>query len=174
MMIRNKLIKALTTVMVLAIALGIAACDLNTDTVNNTAKPAEATDDMSGNRPLDFKAEDLTWEIQNVFSGDHVKNETVMFIDKGDTKELLYKIDKVISVTSYNGKKTYEEGRDYEVVDGKLRVTEDSKIPCITSKKYYSGDGIDRHNTVVRACLVRDWQSGTLHGSTAGNVANYR
>ena len=111
MVIRNKLIKALTSVMVLAIALGIAACDLNTDTVKNTAKPAEATDDMSGHRKFNFKAEDLTWELQNVFSGDHVKNETVMFIDKGDTKELLYKIDKVISVTSYNGKKKYEEGR---------------------------------------------------------------
>lgn len=96
---------------------------------------------MTGHRPLNYKAEDLAWEIQNVFSGNYVKNETVMFIDKGDTKELLYRIDSVISVKSYNGKKTYVEGQDYEVVDGKLRITEDSKIPCITSKKYYAGDG---------------------------------
>jgi len=144
----NKLIKSIAILVAVALAVGICACSSNTNpnTGTNTDKPeeatpAEATKDMLAYRPLDYKAADLTWEIQNVFSGDYVKNETVMFIDKGDTKELLYKIDKVISVTSYNGKKTYTEGADYEVVDGKLRITEDSKIPCITSEKYYSGDG---------------------------------
>ena len=147
----RKLVKALTIMLVLAMASGIAACSpgRNVDTNSNPAtntdtgepEPTEEAKDMFSYRPLDYKAADLAWEIQNVFSGDHVKNETVMFIDKGDTKELLYKIDKVISVTSYNGKKTYAEGSDYEVVDGKLRITEDSKIPCITSKKYYAGDG---------------------------------
>ena len=124
---------------------------------------------MTGYRPFDFKAEDLAWELQNVFSGDHVKNETVMFIDKGDTKELLYRIDQVISVTSYNGKKTYTEGDDYEVVDGKLRITEDSRIPCITGKKFYSGDG----TLMVNVDGVRKpvyWGEGTVMTNYQVNV----
>ena len=146
----KKTLKAIAILIVLATVLSIAACNsstnTNTDTNTDTptiapAEPTQETHDMTSYRPLNFKAEDLTWEMQNVFSGNYVKNETVMFIDKGDTKELLYRIDSVISVKSYSGKKTYVEGQDYEVVDGKLRITEDSKIPCITSKKYYAGDG---------------------------------
>ena len=171
-------IKILTVLVVIVMACGAVSCSTvspesitsaSPDQIINTVEPAEATDDMSGHRKFNFKAEDLTWELQNVFSGDHVKNETVMFIDKGDTKELLYKIDKVISVTSYNGKKKYEEGRDYEVVDGKLRVTEDSKIPCITSKKYYSGDGTLRIDVdgVSRSVY---WGEGTVMTNYQVNV----
>ncbi len=162
---------------IMVAAVGFVSCVSNTNTGTNTIsengtdeiEPAGATNDMFSYRPLNYKAENLTWEIQNVFSGDHVKNETVMFIDKGDTKELLYKIDKVISVTSYNGKKTYVEGSDYEVVDGKLRITEDSKIPCITSKKYYSGDG----TLVIDVDGVRKsvyWGEGTVMTNYQVNV----
>ena len=88
---------------------------------------------------LDVKAEDLQDIMQNVFAGTTSLKETVMFIDKGDTKELLFPINSIVSVTSYNGKITYLEGRDYVVVDGKLQVTEDTTIPCITSAVYYNG-----------------------------------
>ena len=142
-------IKAFIIILIISTAAGIASCgpftnnDRPSDATEEATgiKPADATADAAEHMSFDFKEDDLAWELRNVFAGDYVKNETVMFIDKGDTKDLLYKIDKVISVTSYNGKKTYVEGEDYEVVDGRLRVTENSKIPCITSKKYYSGDG---------------------------------
>jgi hypothetical protein len=173
----KKIVKILTVLLVLATAAGLVSCGhgimeeicIDTDPNNDVIEPAEATNDMLGHRPLNYKAEDLTWELQNVFDGNYVKNETVMFIDKGDTKELLYKIDKVISVTSYNGKKTYVEGDDYEVVDGKLRVTENSKIPCITSKKYYSGDG----TLTVEVDGVRKsvyWGEGTVMTNYQVNV----
>ena len=110
----RKLVKALAILTVLAAAIGMTSCD----SVLDIFRLSEANG-MLGHRPLNYKETDLAREIQNVFSGDHVKNETVMFIDKGDTKELLYKIDKVISVTSYNGKITYVEGEDYEVAGGK-------------------------------------------------------
>ena len=90
---------------------------------------------------LDVKAEDLKDIMQNVFSGTTSLKETVMFIDKGDVKTLLFPIESMISVTSYNGSITYEEGRDYVIVDGKLQVTEDSRIPCITSAVYYNYQG---------------------------------
>ena len=60
-----------------------------------------------------------------------------MFLDKGDSKTLLYPIDKIISVTSYNGKRVYEEGRDYIVENGKLVVPSTSIIPCISSAQFY-------------------------------------
>ena len=88
---------------------------------------------------LDVKAEDLQDIMQNVFLGTTSLKETVMFLDKGDTKELLFPIESMISVTSYNGRITYLEGRDYVIVDGKLQVTEDTTIPCITSAVYYNG-----------------------------------
>ncbi len=126
-------IKALTLLPVIAAAVCGASCDL--------AKDSEAKRNMYANRPLNYREEDLSWELRNVFSGDRVRNETVMFINKGDTKELLYKIDGIVSVTSYDGSVTYAEGRDYELVDGMIRITENSAMPCITGAKYYSGDG---------------------------------
>ncbi len=90
---------------------------------------------------LDIKLADLNDLMQPIFSGTTVMNETVMFLDKGDVKSLLYPIDSIQSVTSYDGKKVYEEGKDYAVVDGKLQVLEGSSIPCITSQKYYNNPG---------------------------------
>ncbi len=90
---------------------------------------------------LDVKASDLDPLMAPIFSGTEAKNETVMFLDKGDVKELLFPIDTVISVTSYDGKKVYEEGKDYVIEDGKLKVTADSSIPCITSAKFYNSPG---------------------------------
>ncbi|MBQ1982750.1 MAG: SGNH/GDSL hydrolase family protein [Clostridia bacterium] len=53
----------------------------------------------------------------------------------------LYPIKSIVSVTSYDGKKVYEEGKDYVVEDGKLKITADSSIKCITSDKYYNHAG---------------------------------
>lgn len=153
-----------TILLILTITLFVCAlaCAKEDENVNNV-------DQSLGNRPIDFPAGNLTWEIQNIFGGDTVKNETVMFIDKGDTKSLLYKIDTVISVTSYDGKKTYTEGEDYEVVNGKLRVTENSSIPCITSEKYYGGDGslMTEHDGKM---LPTYWGEGTVMTNWQVNV----
>lgn len=94
-----------------------------------------------GLRPINYYEKELTWELHNIFGNNHIKNETVMFIDKGDIKSLLYEIDKILSVSSYDGKIIYKEGVDYELVSGKIKITEKSTIPCITSDKYYNGDG---------------------------------
>ena len=75
--------------------------------------------------------------MQPIFGGDTVRSESVMFIDKGDVKGLLYPINEILSVTSYDCTKTYVEGEDYELVDGKIRATEKTSMPCITSEVYY-------------------------------------
>ena len=90
---------------------------------------------------LNIKDEDMIEAMQNIFGGTTSVKETVMFLDKGDVKSLLYPIKSIVSVTSYDGKKVYEEGKDYVVEDGKLKITADSSIKCITSDKYYNHAG---------------------------------
>ncbi len=105
--------------------------------------------------------------MQSVFSGECIRNETVMFIDKGEVRELLFPIGSILSVTSYDGETIYKEECDYEFVDGKIRVTENSAIPCITSEKFYNCPGsmlsTKRDGQVVETycgegCAMTDWQ----------------
>ena len=84
---------------------------------------------------------DLNEMMQPIFSGNTVRNETVMFMEKGDVKSLLYPIGEIVSVTSYDCTRTYVEGVDYEVVNGQLKVLENSSIPCITAEVYYNYPG---------------------------------
>lgn len=81
---------------------------------------------------------ELSDVMKPIFDGNTVKNETVFFIDYGDEKTLLYPIDSVISVTSYDGSTVYREGVDYSIVNGKIKILNGSSIPCITSAKYYN------------------------------------
>lgn len=83
----------------------------------------------------DFSA--LEPMMRGIFDGHTVERETVMFLDRGDEKTLLFPIDEVISVTSYDGSTVYEAGKDYVVSGGNLRLTPDSGIPCITRAAYY-------------------------------------
>lgn len=86
---------------------------------------------------LDVSATDLQANMQSIFGGDTVFQETVMFLNSGETKQLLFPIDEIVSVQSYDGFTTYVEGRDYEIVDGKLYVPPTSTIKFITDKNYF-------------------------------------
>ena len=112
--------------------------EVTTEEVTTEAPTEASIKDQIG---LNVKDEDMKDIMQNIFSGTQSLKETVMFIDKGDVKELLFPIKSIISVTSYDGKTTYQEGKDYVVVDGKLQVTENSSIRCITSNTYYNYAG---------------------------------
>ena len=87
---------------------------------------------------LEVNMSDLNTLMQPIFKGTLSVNETVMFLDYGDEKTLLYPIESIVSVTSFDGTKVYEAGKDYELVDGKLKLLEGSAIPCITRAKYYN------------------------------------
>ena len=89
---------------------------------------------------LNISSSSLSDAMQNMFSDEKsIWNETLFFIDKGDTKRLIYPATKIISVTSYDKKTTYTEGVDYVLTEeGHLKVTENSSIPCITSEVYYN------------------------------------
>ena len=111
-------------------------------TTEEATTEEETTLSIQDQLGLDVNDEDLKDIMQNMFGGTQSKNETVMFIDKGDVKSLLFPIKEIVSVTSYDGSKVYEEGKDYVVEDGKLKVTENSSIPCITAAKYYDAPAI--------------------------------
>ena len=151
-----------------ALMLGLIACDKSpatTDTTASettaevtTAEPTDAPAEESTEAPTEESTEPATEEtteeethmdpqadmnklnelMQPIFGGTTVKNETVMFLDKGDVRSLLYSIETVISVTNYDGSVTYEEGKDYVIEDGKIKITENSSIPVITRDVYYN------------------------------------
>lgn len=127
------------------------------DEVTTTEKPTEKPTEVPTEKPteevtsernpdiegLDIDSSKMHANMQNIFAGDTVHRETVMFIDKGETTMLLFPIDEIVSVQSYNGRKTYVEGRDYTVVDGKLHIPASSTINVITSKNYYNYAGMN-------------------------------
>ena len=110
-----------------------------TDTETESETETETETETAGG--LNVKMSDLNEMMQPIFGGNTVRNESVMFMEKGDVKELLYPIGEIVSVTSYDCTTTYVEGVDYEVVDGKLKVLENSSIPCITAEVYYNYPG---------------------------------
>ena len=84
-------------------------------------------------------------EMEDVLSTRTIENEIVMFLSYGQEKTLLFDADKILSVKSYDRSITYEEGKDYALVDGKIKLLEGSAIPCITEEGYYGGTlGDDR------------------------------
>ena len=70
--------------------------------------------------------------MKPIWKGKYVYNETVMFVGMEDQAALLYTPDEILSVTSYDLKTTYEKGKDYDVVDGKLVLLEGTSIPVIS------------------------------------------
>ncbi len=121
---------------------------------------------------LELQMSDLSELMQPIFSGSTSKNETVMFLDYGETKTLLYPIESVISVTSYDGSKVYEEGKDYVVADGKLTLPEGSSIPCITSEKFYHSPGSQLTTKHDGKEYLTHWGEGKLMTDWQVNV-NY-
>ena len=78
-----------------------------------------------------------TW-MAPVWKGACVYNESVMFVGPDDKIPLLFPADRIISVRSFDLKTEYEEGKDYRCVDGKLEMTENSRITYIPKELYYS------------------------------------
>ena len=158
----NRILLLLGTLLLAgAVAVSLAACDTSdggaTDTTEATTETlTEApTEEATTEAPTDAPTEEVTTEeetamdpraemsklnelMQPIFGGTTMKNETVMFLDKGDVRSLLYPIQSVVSVTNYDGSVTYEEGKDYVILDGKIKITENSSIPVITRAVYYN------------------------------------
>ena len=89
--------------------------------------------------------------MQPLFDNKQMLEETAMFINVGDTVQMLYNVDNVVKLTSYDGSKLYTGGVDYDVVNGKLK-TLNTAIPHITDASYYNvpknpvADLVTEHN----------------------------
>ena len=152
----------------------LGSCGKNNGTADGFETEASAvsqtetadTTDTEDNK-LSLKVDSLSEYMRSLWGGGEVINETVMFLDAGEEKELMYKADKIMSVTSYDGKVTYTEGKDYALKDGKIVALNGGALPIITSAKYYGVKDsglVTNHNgeNVGTYCgegrVMTDWQ----------------
>ena len=84
--------------------------------------------------------------VTPVWEGNVVYHETVFFSTGRETAKLLYPINKVVAVRSYDLAKTYLEGVDYEIAeDGTLKILEGSQIPVYEGSLESTHEG--EHNS---------------------------
>ena len=76
-----------------------------------------------------------------IWEGDTVYNETLMFVGE-NAAPLLYMPEKVISVRSFDLKTEYVEGEDYTVRDGKIILTENTRIPSFSLEEFYPAEAV--------------------------------
>ncbi len=100
--------------------------------------------------------------MKPIFEGNTVTGESVMFVGKNNAKTLLFPIESVIRVTSYNGDVVYEEGVDYVVEDGCLKLTEKSRIPCMAESMFYNYAGSAIYVQHEGANVPLYWGEGPL------------
>lgn len=86
---------------------------------------------------LEIKKANLNDLMQSVFTESVCKDETVAFMETDAEKTLLFPIESIISVTSYDGETAYREGVDFAVVNGNLVLLEGSSIPRMSLERYY-------------------------------------
>jgi len=86
-----------------------------------------------------FDEYNLDVYMKPLWSGDLVYNETLMFVGDSDFAPLLYPAVEIISVRSYDLKKEYVRGVDYEYDPGtnSIILGEDTDIPYIPLNEYY-------------------------------------
>lgn len=85
---------------------------------------------------LEYRKYDLDTYTLPLWEGDTVYNETLMFVGEREAP-LLYTPEKVISVRSFDLGIEYALGEDYVVRDGKIVLTEGTRIPSFSLEEYY-------------------------------------
>ena len=90
---------------------------------------------------------DLATYMLPCWEGNTVYHESVMLLENEDGSlpdvALLYQAKKIICVRSSDLKTVYEEGKDYELVEGKLHIPEGSAIPTVKYDFYYPSEKTD-------------------------------
>ena len=72
--------------------------------------------------------------LKSIWEGNTVYQEPALFVGETETKQLLYPVDKIVSLRSYDLKTNYVEGVDYKVTeDGKIQRLAGSRIPLYTA-----------------------------------------
>ena len=82
------------------------------------------------------------------WQGDTVYHEDVLFYKGRKSARLLYPIDEIISVRSYDLKTEYEDGKDFFIKDGELYIADGGNIPVFDAEPFTSAP--QRHIFPVR------------------------
>lgn len=84
--------------------------------------------------------------MEPIWQGDVAYDETVWPIANQDGSVddigLLYRADQILSVQNNARTTVYEEGKDYTLVDGKLRIPQGSSIPVMSYTDYHPAGGV--------------------------------
>lgn len=140
----------------LAVATFTGCTPASGDKETDTAATSEATELLTEPETepeetiMDYTKYTLDAYTKPYWEGSTVYNETVLFVGEDDKAPLLYTPSKIISVRNYGLDVEYEEGVDYVIEDGCLRLCENSAIPYFEVDKFYP----DKTGTVGTNC----WQ----------------
>ena len=124
-----------------------------------------------------------------VWQGNTMYRESVWVVANADGSiddiPLLYPADRILSVQNSRQNKTYTEGADYTLADGKLRIPAGSSVPITTYSTYYgsgspwpSSDGgyiyypgEDANGTDQQICITYE-HSGSWNGTIPENKSD--
>ena len=116
-------------------------------TVQTTTKTTQGEPIMD--TTIDTSRYNLYTYTRRYWEGDTVYNESVypMTTQNGgnETVQLLYPATKILEVRSSDLKTVYQEGRDYQLSDGKLVIPQGSRIKVNEYNKYYLDESIPDH-----------------------------
>ena len=85
---------------------------------------------------MEYRKYNLETYTLPFWEGDTIYNESIMFIDENEAP-LLYYPEKVISVLSPDLKTEYIEGKDFVVENGKIKLTENSRIFVTSLEEFF-------------------------------------
>lgn len=121
---------------------------------------------------MKFSIENLDRVLTPLWEGDTVYCETVLFLGKGEKKQLFYEPLEIMSIHSYDTSKVYTEGEDYILEDGKLVLTENTSIPYMTEESYYQAPSINDF-LQTRAPGETEWRN-TFWGGGKDGIKKYQ
>lgn len=104
---------------------------------NNVVTELPKESEYGSEELLPFGSYNLNTYLKPYWEGNIVYNETVLFLGKDDEAPLLYEIDEIIAISSYDLQIIYEENVDYIISDSKIKLTENTTIPFFTESEYY-------------------------------------
>ena len=107
------------------------------------SKPSSEIPPKEYSELLPYDHFDLDTYMQPIWLGDTMYNETIMFVGKDDLGKLLYPVDEIIAVTSYDLETVYEEGVDYtfDKATNSILRTQNSSMPLFYKQEYYPVTG---------------------------------
>ena len=124
--------KLLAITLVFGVLFSLCGCGA---TKTETKKKVKITVDY----PIDKY--DLDAYTLPYWAGDVVYQESVLPVENKSGKvadiTLLYPAEQIVSVRSSNLQVEFEEGKDYELVNGKLRILAKGSIPTVKYKDFY-------------------------------------